>query len=230
MKKNSRLPKNYNLQDFDRPSVTVDIVVFSILNGVLKILLIQRNILPFKGSWALPGGFVKMKETLDQAASRELLEETGIKKIYMEQLYTFGDIKRDPRTRVITIAYLALLPTTNVGLKADTDVADVKWFSVNKLPALAFDHQSIVSVALDRLKAKLQYSNIVKGLLPLTFTLGELQKTYEAVLGHPIDKRNFRKKIHSLDLLTPLEKLREGSSHRPAALYKFRSRDLVFFD
>ncbi len=229
MKKQSLNKNNYDASVFDRPSLTVDIVLFSIENNDLKTLLIKRNIWPYKNHWALPGGFVKPKETLEQTAARELKEETGLSLSFSEQLYTFSKIDRDPRTRVITVAYFALMPNTNSKLNPTTDASAAAWHSIKKLPDLAFDHQEIIQYALQRLRSKLYYSNIVKGLLAKDFTMSQLQATYEIVLGKKLDKRNFRKKMHSLNLFVKTGKKQLDGSHRPAELYHFKNRKLVYF-
>ncbi|HEY7116005.1 MAG TPA: NUDIX domain-containing protein [Tepidisphaeraceae bacterium] len=214
------------------PAVTVDCVVFGLDLDAddLKILLIQRRVEPFVGTWALPGGFVGMDETLEQSARRELQEETGISRLYLEQLYTFGDVGRDPRERVITVAYYALVKLGDHVLKADTDAADVAWFSVSELPRLAFDHRKIVTIALARLKGKVRYQPIGFELLPARFTLSQLQRLYEVVLERVLDKRNFRKKILGMGLLVETNEIQKDVAHRAARLYRFdeeRYRRLV---
>jgi 8-oxo-dGTP diphosphatase len=218
--------------EYARPSVTVDCVVFGLdLEAEdLKILLIQRSGRPFAGMWALPGGFVDMGETLEQAAKRELQEETGISRLYLEQLYTFGDPGRDPRDRVITVAYYALVKLTDHTIKADTDASDVAWFGVSDLPRLAFDHAKIVAMALGRLKGKVRYQPIGFELLPAKFTLSQLQRLYEVVLERRLDKRNFRKKILGMGLLVETSEIQKDVAHRAARLYRFdeeRYRRLV---
>jgi 8-oxo-dGTP diphosphatase len=218
--------------EYARPSVTVDCVVFGLdLDSEdLKILLIQRSGKPFAGMWALPGGFVDMGETLEQAAKRELQEETGISRLYLEQLYTFGDPGRDPRDRVITVAYYALVKLTDHVIKADTDASDVAWFGVSDLPRLAFDHAKIVGTALGRLKGKVRYQPIGFELLPAKFTLSQLQRLYEVVLERTLDKRNFRKKILGMGLLVETSEIQKDVAHRAARLYRFdedRYRRLV---
>lgn len=206
---------------FPRAALTVDCVVFGFDEGALQVLLIRRGLKPFKNRWALPGGFVRVEETLDAAARRELEEETGLKEVFLEQLYTFGEVKRDPRERVVSVAYYALVKSTDHVARAATDAAEAAWFSVLELPELAFDHAEIFGVALDRLRAKLTYQPIGFELLPPKFTLTQLQRLYEAVLGITLDKRNFRKKVLGFELLIPLkEKQREGA-HRPAQLFRF---------
>jgi len=204
----------------EKPSVTVDIILFTITEETLKVLLVKRRIEPFRNMWALPGGFVGMNETLDQAAKRELQEETGVKEHYLEQLYTFGEPERDPRGRVITISYFALINSKNLKLKADTDVIEAEWFSIDNLPELAFDHKEILNYALERLRYKLEYTTVAFQLLPKKFTLTELQKAYEIIFNKSLDKRNFRKKILSLGLIEETKETSKGA-HRPAKLYSF---------
>jgi 8-oxo-dGTP diphosphatase len=218
--------------EYPRPAVTVDCVVFGLdLEAEdLKILLIQRSGPPFAGMWALPGGFVGMDETIEQSAKRELQEETGISRLYLEQLYTFGDPGRDPRGRTITVAYYALVKLADHPIKADTDASDVGWFSVSDLPRLAFDHAKIVAMALNRLKGKVRYQPIGFELLPAKFTLSQLQRLYEVVLERELDKRNFRKKILGMGLLVETSEIQKDVAHRAARLYRFdedRYRRLV---
>jgi 8-oxo-dGTP diphosphatase len=200
--------------------VTVDCVVFGLDDGGLRVLLIQRDLEPFKGRWALPGGFVR-DETLLQAAQRELREETGVENVYLEQLYTFGDIGRDPRERVITVSYYALVKLSDHRVRAATDARDAKWFGVSELPALAFDHDKILKTARERLKGKVRYQPIGFELLPPKFTLTQLQRLYEKILERPLDKRNFRKKILGMDLLVELDETEQDVAHRAARLYGF---------
>ena len=169
------------LKDYSQPSVTVDIVVFTIINDDLKVLLIKRAVEPFKGEWAIPGGFVRMDESLEEAAKRELQEETNVKNIYLEQLYSFGEPKRDPRGRVITVSYMALINSNNeaIELKATTDSLKAEWYSFNNLPNLAFDHKQILSYAFKRLKWKFEYTTVAFSLLPKKFTLTQLQNIYD---------------------------------------------------
>jgi len=207
--------------EFPRPSLTVDVVVFGLDEGDLKALLIQRDLAPFQGRWALPGGFVRIDETLEEAAKRELQEETGVGNVYLEQLYTIGELNRDPRERVVTVAYYALVNLSDHRIKATTDARDAAWFAVNDLPKLAFDHDRIVDLALTRLKGKVRYQPIGFELLPRRFTLSQLQRLYETVLERPLDKRNFRKKILSMDLLIELDEIEQDVAHRAARLYSF---------
>lgn len=187
--------------DYPRPSVTVDVVYFGVDFSGLKILLVERKGSPFKGEWALPGGFVQMNEDLDTAASRELLEETGASITHLEQLYTYGNPSRDPRGRVISVAYIALTRPSDHEIRASSDANKACWFPVEELPSLAFDHRDIVNMALRRLLAKVRYAPIGFDLLPPSFTLRELQSLYEKLLGRTLDKRNFRKKILQTGLL-----------------------------
>src|SRR5438876_628640 len=209
---------------YPRAALTVDCVVFGYDEGELKLLLIERGLEPFKGRWALPGGFVRVDETLDDAARRELVEETGLKKVFLEQLYTFGAVDRDPRERVVSVAYYALVKLSEHEARAATDAANAEWFPVSKTPKLAFDHADILAAALARLKGKVRYQPIGFELLPPRFTLSQLQHLYEAVLGMDLDKRNFRKKVLSFDLLVPLKETQMAGRHRPAQLFQFDRR------
>jgi len=222
--------EKYNLEKYEKPSVTVDLLIFTILDSELRILLVKRAAWPYENSWAIPGGFVRMDESLENAAKRELHEETGVTDVYLEQLYTFGEPDRDPRTRVITVAYIALIDSESRTLRASSDVSEAQWFSVKKLPALAFDHSTIVEYGLNRLRSKLEYSNIAYGLLPTEFRLSELQRVYEVILDRPIDKRNFRKKILSLGFLDSTGEKEISGAHRPAMLYRFNKKEIVFFE
>jgi len=200
--------------------VTVDIVIFTIREARLHVLLVKRGIPPFQGRWAIPGGFVLEGESLDDAALRELREETGVADVYLEQLYSFGDLDRDPRGRVVTIAYYALVSADRAPPVAGTDAAEACWFSADELPELAFDHQRILDYAIERLRNKLEYTTVGFQLLPETFTLSELQVVYEAILGRRLDKRNFRRKLAILKILSPTRVLRGGVG-KPARLYRF---------
>jgi 8-oxo-dGTP diphosphatase len=201
--------------------VAVDIVIFTVHEQTLRVLLIERGIDPFKGLYALPGGFVLAEETLEQAAFRELFEETGTKNVYLEQLYSFGDPGRDPRGRVVTVAYYALVPTDKSPLLAGTDAATAGWHPVSALPPLAFDHGKILKYAVDRLRNKLEYTNVGFQLLPAKFTLSALQALHEAILGKPLDKRNFRRKVLGLGLVKPSKEM-QATGRKPAQLFSFR--------
>lgn len=212
------------MEKYEKPSVTVDIIIFSIQNNQLKVLLVKRRIEPYKNTWAIPGGFVRISESLEQAAIRELEEETGVKDVYLEQLYTFGDVKRDPRGRVITVAYFALINSEKIKLKATADVSEAKWFSINELPKLAFDHEKILKYAIKRLRWKFEYTTAAFSLLPEKFTLSQLQNIYETVFSKKFDKRNFRKKLISLDLVEKTGKIEQKVSHRPPRLFKLKKK------
>jgi 8-oxo-dGTP diphosphatase len=203
------------------PAVTVDGVVFGFDDADLKLLLVKRKLEPFQGQWALPGGFVQAKEDLEEAVRRELAEETGINRLYLEQLFSFGDPQRDPRERVISIAYYALVKLADHSVRAASDAQEVAWFPVAELPKLAFDHEKIVDVALRRLKAKVRYEPIGFELLAEKFTLGELQRLYETVLEQTLDKRNFRKKILGMELLEAMDEFQKDVAHRAAQFYRF---------
>ena len=205
------------------PRVAVDAVLFTITDGQLHTLLVNIKKGPFVGRWAFPGGLVELGESLDEAAYRELYEKTGVQDLYLEQLFTFGDAQRDPTSHTVAVAYFALVPHFDQGLKHGDKYADIDWFPVHDLPQLAYDHNTIASYALIRLQAKLGYTNIVYSLLPQEFTLSEIQEIYEVILDRTLDRRNFRRKILALGLLKPLLKTRHGA-HRPATLYTFTRR------
>jgi len=213
----------YDVSKYERPSVTVDVVIFSILDDELKVLLIKRKAWPCEGMWAIPGGFVQMDESLEEAAYRELAEETNVtrEQVYLEQLYTFGDPQRDPRTRVITVAYFALVGADKLHPRAADDAQEVGWFSVYNLPSLAFDHAQILDYALIRLRYKLEYSAVGFQVLPEKFTLRELQDAYEIILGAKLDKGNFRSKLRKTQVVEPVAGFRDTGG-RPARLYRFR--------
>lgn len=212
--------------EYERPGLTVDCVIFGLdLDAeTLKVMLIERDVEPFKGVWAIPGGFVRSGETLLQAATRELEEETGINDVYLEQLFTFGDPGRDPRGWVVSVAYYALVSPEKHDVRATTDARDARWFPVNDFPQLAFDHAKILQTALQRIRGKLTYAPIGFELLPHKFTIKQLQKLYEIVLGRQLDNRNFRKKIFAMDVLRELDEMQTGVAHRAARLYRFDER------
>jgi len=200
--------------------VTVDIVIFTVREGSLQVLLVKRGVPPFEGQHAIPGGFLREGESLAKAALRELHEETGVRNVFLEQLYTFGDPKRDPRGRIITVAYYALIASDKLSLIAGADAAEALWFRANDLPPLAFDHKHILDYALERLRNKLEYTTVGFQLLPEKFTLGELQAVYEAILSKQLDKRNFRRKIALLGILKPLREW-QHTGRKPAQLFRF---------
>ena len=191
------------------------------MNASSKFCSLSEAWSPFKGRWALPEGFVHVDETLDAAALRELREEAGLIDVFLEQLYTFGDVERDPRERVVSVAYYALVNPSKHPTQAATDAANAKWFPVSKVPKLVFDHRAILATALARLKSKVRYEPIGFELLPPKFTLSQLQHLYEAILETPLDKRNFRKKVLSFGLLVPLKEMLRAGRHRPAQLFRF---------
>lgn len=213
--------------EYPRPSVTVDLVIFTIADNDLKVLLIRRGGEPFKGRWALPGGFVEIGESLEKAAARELKEEAGVTNVYLEQLYTFGEPKRDPRGRVISVSYFALVDADQQRIRAASDATEAEWQSVfdSKLGAkLAFDHKQILDYAVWRLRNKIEWTTVGYELLPKKFTLSELQRVYEIILQRPVDKRNFRKKILAQGQIRELNETRSDGAHRPAKLYSFREK------
>lgn len=210
--------------EYPRPALAVDCVVFGVDDEDLKVMLIQRDLEPFQGSWALPGGFVHIDETTEEAAKRELREETGIHELFLEQLYTFSDVDRDPRTRVVSVAYFALVRMSDHLVKADTDARDAAWFSVVDLPTLAFDHEHILQTGLERLRNKVRYQPIGFELLPKTFTLSQLQHVYEAILETELDKRNFRRKVLKTGLVVETGDVQKDVAHRAAQLYRFEKK------
>lgn len=215
--------ETYDVTRYDRPSVTVDVVLFSILDEQLKVLLVRRKAWPYESMWAIPGGFVQMDESLETAAYRELAEETDVSsaQVYLEQLYSFGEPGRDPRTRVITVAYFALVSADKLDPRAASDAESVGWFSVYDLPPLAFDHADILDYALTRLRYKLEYTAVGFQLLPEKFTLRELQDAYEIILGTKLDKGNFRSKLRKTQVVEKVDGYRDTGG-RPARLYRFR--------
>ena len=210
--------------DYPRPALTVDCVIFGLDEEDLKVLLIKRGNAPYLGKWAIPGGFVIPGESVDDAARRELREETGLKDVFLEQLYTFGAPDRDPREHVVSVAYYALTNLSEHRVKAATDADDVAWFSIDDVPKVAFDHERILEVALDRVRGKVRYQGIGFQLLPSKCTLTQLQKMYELILETELDKRNFRKKILKMDVLVDLEEVEQDVAHRAARLYRFDER------
>ncbi len=204
-----------------RVAVAVDVVILTLIEGELRLLLVRRAAWPFEGMWSIPGGFFEEHESLEHAAQRQLTEQTGVSDIFLEQLYTFGDPARDPRGRVITVVYYALIDAARLR-PFPTENATTCWAGVAHLPPLAFDHTRIVESTLARLRGKLEYTTIGFQLLAPEFTLSELQAVYEAILQRKLDKRNFRKKIVSTGILDATERAKMEGPHRPARLYRFR--------
>lgn len=213
--------------DHPHPAVTTDVVLFSVREQQLAILLINRRSPPFAGCWALPGGFLDLHEDLETCAARELAEETGLHDIYLEQLYTFGRPDRDPRERVISVTYYALVPSDNLAPRAASDAAATGWFPLKDLPPLAFDHEQIIDLAHRRLVSKLEYSSIAFQFLPATFTLSQAQRVYEILRNAPLDKRNFRKRVLASGLIRETGRLRRAGGHRPAREYRLKKPGVV---
>jgi 8-oxo-dGTP diphosphatase len=212
----------YDATRYERPSVTVDVVIFTLRNRELHVLLVQRRRWPYEGYWALPGGFIAIDESLEESARRELEEETGVHDVYLEQLYTFGKPGRDPRTRVISVSYFALVRADIHQLRVSEESTDVRWFPVRILPTpLAFDHDTILHYALSRLRSKLEYTTLAFQLLPEVFSILELKDIYEQILGEKLDKGNFYRKIREADVLEETGEIREGRG-RPTRLWRFK--------
>ena len=220
MNKNEKSPE---FKKYKYSAAAVDLAAFTIVENELNVLVIKMKYEPFKGKWALPGGRIRTYESVDECAKREFYEKTGIKNAYLEQLYSFGDIERDPSTRMISVAYLVLINDGSFDLKATEKYKEICWMPISKIPRLAYDHSKILEYALSRLKSKLVYTNVVYNLLPQKFRLSEMRKVYEIILGKELDKRNFRKKIFSLGLIKEVGK-EIGVPHRPSKLYSFKKR------
>ncbi len=228
----TKLPetKIRNLKEIEKPAVSITVLIFSINKGKLEIVLVKRVRDPFLGLLSIPGDIISIDDDLEAAARKILKDKTGIHDVYLEQLYTFGNVNRDPRGRVISIAYFAFLPHNSVDLSLAPDSLHASFIPIEDLPKLAFDHNEIVNYGVERIKGKIEYSNIAQGLLPEKFRLSELQAVYEIILGKKLDKRNFRKKMNAVNLLESTNELYREGSHRPATLYKFKSKDLVMFN
>jgi len=217
--------ESYDVTRYERPSVTVDVVIFTLIHQELQVLLVQRRNWPFAGHWAIPGGFVNMDESLELAARRELEEETGVDDVYLEQLYTFGDVGRDPRTRVISVAYIALVRADLPQIRVSEESHAVRWFPVRTLPEqLAFDHDRILAYAIGRLRSKLEYTTLAFQLLPEQFSILELKHIYEQILGEKLDKGNFYRKIKEANLLEEVRMVRDEpkTRGRPTQLWRVR--------
>lgn len=206
--------------DTGRPVLTTNVVVFSLRDEQLKLLLVRRRNAPFQGYWSLPGGVVGEDEDIEATANAKLEEGTGVSGLYLEQLCTFGAPDRDPRERVVSIAYYALVASKRLRLRTDEHSEGVGWFALDELPELAFDHTQMVETAHQRLAAKLEYSTIAFQFMPERFTLSELQNVYQIILNCDLDKRNFRKRMLSMDQIRQTAEVRKNGSHRPARLYR----------
>ena len=207
------------------PLIAAVVVIFAIIEDSLQVLLVHRTGEPQRGRWALPGGRWDGSESLDAAAARKLVGETGARDLYLEQLFTLSDL--DHSQRSVAIAYFALADAAQVRLREEEDWAP-GWHEVEELPGLAFNNNRVIELAIERVSAKLGYTNIAYSLLPACFTLRELQMTHEAILGRPLDRRNFRKRMLSLGLIEATEESRREGPHRPARLYRFVTREPVF--
>ena len=211
--------------EWPRPAVTVDIVIFTVegtLNELrLKVLLIERGGDPFKGSWALPGGFVHEHEDLAAAAARELMEEAGLSNVYLEQVVAVGTPGRDPRSHTVTIVYVALVPADRHVLHSTGDARNARWFAVDELPPLGFDHPKLLAAALDHLRRRVGETPVAFELLPKEFTLSELQSLCEVILGRSLDRRNFRRKVQEAGFVTQVKGGKRAGRHRPAQLFRF---------
>ena len=203
--------------------VAVDVAVFTVRASRLEVALIRMKRAPFEGKCALPGGRIQTEETVEDAAQRELTDKTGLADVYLEQLYTFSEPDRDPQGRCVSVAHLALVPAT-AALRTNDKYAGIDWFAADRPPSLAFDHKAMLAYAVKRLRAKLEYTNVAYSLLAPTFTLGELQRVYEAILGQPLDPRNFQRRIQAVGLVLQTGEMRTGQANRPARLFRFAVR------
>jgi 8-oxo-dGTP diphosphatase len=210
--------------------VATDAVIFTVREGKLCALLIGMKKEPLAGTWAVPGGLIGDDETTKGCATRILREQTGVTNVYLEQLATFDEPKRDTYGRVISVVYFALMPSEWVELRTTEKYADVRWWPVTKLPKLAYDHKEVIATALLRLRNRLAYTNIAWSLLPAEFPLSRLQETYEAILGRELDKRNFRKKILETGIIEATGRMTKGGAHRPAELHRFKRRALAYVE
>ncbi|HEX7042352.1 MAG TPA: NUDIX domain-containing protein [Patescibacteria group bacterium] len=211
-----------DIKRLEKPAISVTLLIFSIHQNALQLILIKRLRDPFKNFWSIPGDIIYIDESLKDATRRVLFEKTGLKDVYLEQVHALGTVDRDPRGRVVTIAYLALLPFEKVDLTTAPNALHASWVNVKKLPELAFDHKRIVKLALDKIRKEIEYTDLAKNFLSKEFRLSDLQSIYEIVGNKKIDKRNFRKKLASLNLVVPTGKIYKEGSHRPAKLYRFR--------
>ena len=221
-KASAATPNAERLTDYPQPSVTADCVMFAVESSELQVLLVRRGVEPYKGEWAIPGGFVGVEMSLEDTARSKLREKTGIADAYLEQLYTFGDLGRDPRGRVLTVAYFSLIRKPEAAPVSTSDAAsEAAWFPAAATPALAFDHAHILDMARQRLRNKIRYEPIGFELLPEKFVLTDLQRLYEGILERELDKRNFRKKILGMGILKALDEKQQNVPHRAARFYSF---------
>jgi ADP-ribose pyrophosphatase YjhB (NUDIX family) len=221
--------REHRRQRLARPRVAVDAVLFAVERGRLRTYLVQLKRGPLRGKWAFPGGLVRMGELLDSAARRELETSTGLRSTYLEQLFSFGDPSRDPRSHVVSVAYMALISDPGSVATRSRKYAAGQWFQADALPPLAYDHALIAAYAVKRLKSKLEYTNIAYAMLPATFTFAELEELYSVILERGLDRRNFRRRILAMGLLRRMPATRRGA-HRPAALYRFAKPSLQFIE
>lgn len=216
---------------FDVVAVATDVVMLVIEDKELKVLLLKPKNPALSGKWALPGGMVNPEESVDDSVRRHLLNKAGVKNVYLEQLYAFGEVYRDPFGRVVSIAYLALIPDINkIKLSTSEAYEGISWHLLSQLPALAYDHKEIIHYSLDRLKAKIGYTNVIKGLLSEEFTFNQLLSAYELILDKKLDKRNFSKKVLGLKMIKPTSKKSVVGAHRPALLYRFTNKELKLIE
>ena len=218
--------KDYPQKSYDHAVVAVDVVIFSVVNSKLNVLLLKLKEEPFANKWALPGGLVTKNESLIEAVKRHMKNRVGTENVHVEQLYTFGDPNRDPKGWVVSVAYMALVPSTAFRLQTTERYKSIDWQDARTLPDMAYDHKVIIETAVNRLKNKISYTNMIKDLMPIEFTLTQLQEMYELILEKPLDKRNFRKKILALGILTKLQKMKNDTPMRPAQLYSFKDDKL----
>ena len=208
------------------PLVAVVVVIFTVAEGELRVLLIRRSAAPHRGLWAIPGGLLNPGEPLVEAAVRKLVDETGVRDVYLEQLYTFNDLDDATPGGAVAVTYFALVDHTRVRLAKRTEWQPA-WFSIRRLPELAFQNRRVLDYALERLRNKLEYTNVAYSLLPGRFTLSELQRVYESIVGRKLDKRNFRKRMLSREIIEPTAEHQAEGAGRPALLYRFSSREPV---
>lgn len=218
------------LKQYVYPMIAVDVVLFTVKDDQLQTLLIKMKKQPYEKTWAAAGGMIKGDESPNEAAARLLHNKTGVHNVYLEQLYTFGEVGRDPFGRVISIGYMALVPSDRLTLATSDEYDGVAWFPVNKLPPLAYDHKEMIELATERLKSKLGYTNIAKALLPAKFPFSHVQHMYECILGTPLDKRNFHKRMLALGLVAKTREFEKNVPYRPAQLYRFKSEKLMYVD